>query len=80
MSVAELLCNIGKPVISHLRHYLLGNDEQLVLWIFSEIIEKWPREYVIQLKNELEKLAVSTETFEYVHSEAKRILEEHELL
>lgn len=47
LKVAELLCNIGTPVIPHLKDYLMDNDEQFISWLLTEIVEKWREEFVI---------------------------------
>jgi len=77
-TVAGLLKDIGEPTIVHIKQILLGNDDTWSYWILSEVVNEWPRELVLQLKDELITRAARNSE-EGIGDIAREILEKHHI-
>lgn len=79
-TAAKLLVNLGDPVIKHLKRYLLGSDDQTVIWILNFIIDEWPTGLDIKVKEELQELTRRVNSYDDVNFEAESILKKHQLI
>jgi hypothetical protein len=51
--IADLLVEVGEPIIPHIKIAFKEYDSIWHLWILSYIVSKWPYELVKELENEL---------------------------
>jgi hypothetical protein len=81
-SVAKLLVSIGKPVIPHIKH-VFEHDPEDTIWhyvILSRVVAYWPKELILELKEELLRIAEKRHDGNGADLEAIRILGIQELV
>jgi hypothetical protein len=76
--ITEFLLKIGKPVIPHVKSVLQGKDRMWQYWVLYSLVDKWPRDYVAQLEDDLTKLIRQPDA-EEVDIAALRQLAKHHL-
>ena len=54
--ITDFLASLGKPVLPHVSHVLQGNDRVWQYFVLNFLVDKWPREMVIELTSELMNL------------------------
>jgi hypothetical protein len=58
--ISNFLVEIGKPTIPYIKEILNGNDYFWQYNILNSIVNRWPRNIVIELQDELMKLSRQT--------------------
>ena len=56
MQIGDFLVSIGEPVIPHVKQVFANHDTEWKRNVVSQMVERWPREFVVQIESELMKL------------------------
>lgn len=53
IQIGDFLVSIGEPVIPHVKQVFADHDTEWKRNIVSQMVERWPRELVVQIESEL---------------------------
>lgn len=81
--IVDLLITIDDAIVPYVKQVLKSEDGIWIIWLLSEVISKWNKELIIQIKDDLLELAMTMDNnliIEGVDIQALKLIYESKLI